>query len=108
MSSITEIFKKRILVLDGAMGTMVQSYNLSEVDFRGERFVAHSKDLKGNNDLLNLTQPEIIKDIHKSFLHTGCDFIQTNTFNSSSISQSDYGLEKKAYELKSKRRKPAR
>ena len=94
-----EKLKEKILVMDGAMGTEIQSKRLSEKEFRGEIFKNYSEDLKGNNDLLNLTQPEIIKDIHKSFLHAGCDFIQTNTFNSSSISQSDYGLEKKAYEL---------
>ena len=90
---------KKILVMDGAMGTEIQSKKLSEEDFRGNLFKDYSRDLKGNNDLLNLTQPEVIKKIHKSFLNTGSDFIQTNTFNSSSISQNDYGLEKRAYEL---------
>ena len=91
--------KERILVIDGAMGTEIQSKKLSESDFRGELFKKYNKDLKGNNDLLNLTQPEIIKEIHKSFLDKGCDFIQTNTFNSSSISQKDYDLQEKAYDL---------
>jgi len=91
--------KERILVMDGAMGTQIQSKKLSEEDFRGELYKKYSKDLKGNNDLLNLTQPEIIKEIHKSFLSKECDFIQTNTFNSSSISQKDYGLQDKAYDL---------
>ena len=90
---------KKILVMDGAMGTEIQSKKLSEDDFRGNLFKDYSKDLKGNNDLLNLTQPEVIKEIHKSFLNKGSDFIQTNTFNSSSISQNDYGLEERAYEL---------
>ena len=90
--------KERILVIDGAMGTEIQSKKLSESDFRGELFKKYNKDLKGNNDLLNLTQPEIIKKIHKSFLDKGCDFIQTNTFNSSSISQKDYDLQEKAYD----------
>ena len=90
---------KKILVMDGAMGTEIQSKKLSEEDFRGNLFKDYSRDLKGNNDLLNLTQPEVIKEIHKSFLNTGSDFIQTNTFNSSSISQNDYGLEERAYEL---------
>ena len=90
---------KKILVMDGAMGTEIQSKKLSEEDFRGNLFKDYSRDLKGNNDLLNLTQPEVIKKIHKSFLNTGSDFIQTNTFNSSSISQNDYGLEERAYEL---------
>ena len=90
---------KRILVMDGATGTEIQSLGLSEEDFRGKLFKDYSKDLKGNYDLLNLTQPEVIKEIHKSFLNKGSDFIQTNTFNSSSISQNDYGLGGKAYEL---------
>ena len=91
--------KERILVMDGAMGTEIQSKKLKEMDFRGELYKKHNKDLKGNNDLLNLTQPGIIKEIHKSFLVKGCDFIQTNTFNSSSISQKDYDLQEKAYDL---------
>ena len=91
--------KERILVMDGAMGTEIQSKKLKEIDFRGELYKKHNKDLKGNNDLLNLTQPGIIKEIHKSFLVKGCDFIQTNTFNSSSISQKDYDLQEKAYDL---------
>ena len=78
------------------MGTEIQSKKLSEEDFRGNLFKDYSRDLKGNNDLLNLTQPEVIKEIHKSFLNKGSDFIQTNTFNSSSISQNDYGLERKS------------
>ncbi|HIG49808.1 MAG TPA: methionine synthase, partial [Gammaproteobacteria bacterium] len=90
---------KKILVMDGAMATEIQSKGLSEEDFRGNLFKDYSKDLKGNNDLLNLTQPEVIKEIHKSFLNKGSDFIQTNTFNSSSISQNDYGLAERAYEL---------
>ncbi len=99
---VTEFKKKlnkKILVMDGAMGTEIQSKGLSEEDFRGNLFKDYSRDLKGNNDLLNLTQPEVIKEIHKSFLNKGSDFIQTNTFNSSSISQNDYGLEERAYEL---------
>jgi len=94
-----KLLNTQILVMDGAMGTQIQSKKLSEDDFRGELFKKYNKDLKGNYDLLNLTQPEIIKEIHKSFLDKGCDFIQTNTFNSSSISQKDYGLQEKAYEL---------
>ena len=99
---VAEFQKKlrgKILVMDGAMGTEIQSKKLSEEDFRGNLFKDYSKDLKGNNDLLNLTQPEVIKEIHKSFLNKGSDFIQTNTFNSSSISQNDYGLAERAYEL---------
>ena len=99
LSDFNRKLKERILVIDGAMGTEIQSKKLSEEDFRGELYKEYDKDLKGNNDLLNLTQPEIIKEIHKSFLDKGCDFIQTNTFNSSSISQKDYDLQEKAYDL---------
>ena len=99
MRSITEIFNKRILVLDGAMGTMVQSYNLSEVDFRGERFVSHSKDLKGNNDILCLTQPDVVAEIHQAYFDAGADIIETNTFNANAISQLDYATKGLAYEL---------
>ena len=99
LSDFNRKLKERILVTDGAMGTEIQSKKLSEEDFRGELYKEYDKDLKGNNDLLNLTQPEIIKEIHKSFLDKGCDFIQTNTFNSSSISQKDYDLQEKAYDL---------
>jgi 5-methyltetrahydrofolate--homocysteine methyltransferase len=96
---IKSILEKRILVLDGAMGTMIQRHQLSEKDFRGERFKDHPSDLKGNNDLLSITQPEIIKKIHREYLKAGADIIETNTFNGTSISQSDYGTEKFAYEI---------
>ena len=99
ISEFRAILKERILVMDGAMGTEIQSKNLTEEDFRGNLYTDYGQDLKGNNDLLNLTQPEVIKEIHKSYLSKGSDFIQTNTFNSSSISQKDYGLENIAYEL---------
>ena len=99
VSEFRSILKERILVMDGAMGTEIQSKNLTEEDFRGNLYTDYGQDLKGNNDLLNLTQPEVIKEIHKSYLSKGSDFIQTNTFNSSSISQKDYGLENIAYEL---------
>ncbi len=91
--------RKRILVLDGAMGTMIQRYNLKEEDYRGEKF-ANSRSLqKGNNDLLNLTQPKIISDIHEEYLSAGADIIETNTFNGTRISQSDYGLEESVHEI---------
>ena len=77
---------KQVLILDGAMGTMLQSYNLNEKDFRGSRFKNHPQDLRGNNDLLCLTQPDIIAEIHKSYLDSGADIIETNTFNSNEIS----------------------
>jgi 5-methyltetrahydrofolate--homocysteine methyltransferase len=90
---------QRILVLDGAMGTMIQGYGLSEADFRGERFRDHPCDLRGNNDLLSLTRPEVIAEIHAHFIEAGSDIIETNTFNSNAVSQSDYRLESIVYEL---------
>jgi 5-methyltetrahydrofolate--homocysteine methyltransferase len=96
---VEDIIKRRILILDGAMGTMIQKHKLSEEDFRGERFNKHPKLLKGNNDLLVLTQPEIIKSIHYQYLEAGADIITTNTFNSNMISMADYGMEDLVYEL---------
>ena len=89
----------RIMILDGAMGTMVQQYKLSEADFRSERFAAHGKDVKGNNELLSLTRPDIILAIHKQYLAAGCDVIETNTFGATTIAQGDYDLAEIAYEL---------
>ena len=83
---------RRILILDGAMGTMIQSYGLGEEDYRGERFADFQQDVKGNNDLLNLTRPQVISEIHTAFLDAGADIIETNTFNSNRISQADYGM----------------
>ena len=99
LERLEEEAHKRILLLDGAMGTMIQAHKLEEADFRGERFKDHSQDLKGNNDLLLLTQPHIIAEIHRAFLDVGADIIETNTFNSNAMSQSDYGLEDLVYEL---------
>ena len=99
MEKIKSIFKNKVLVLDGAMGTMVQSYNLSENDFRGERFKHHPNDLKGNNEVLSLTQPDVISSIHRSYLEAGADIIETNTFSANSISQEDYSLENVVYDL---------
>ena len=99
LEQLVQTLRERIVVLDGAMGTMIQSYELSENEFRGERFQNHTGDLRGNNDLLNLTRPHLIEEIHREFLLAGADVIQTNTFNSTSISQSDYGLECAVYEL---------
>jgi len=90
---------QRILVLDGAMGTMIQSYALDEKDFRGERLRAHPKDLRGNNDLLTLTRPDVIAEIHRGYLEAGADLLETNTFNAQVISQSDYGTEALVHEL---------
>ena len=90
---IEAILEERILVLDGAMGTMIQGYKLSEAQYRGERFQDYPMDLTGNNDLLSITQGEIISEIHQKFLEAGADIIETNTFNSTSISQADYKME---------------
>ncbi|WP_235299252.1 methionine synthase [Portibacter marinus] len=97
--SIREVVKKRILVLDGAMGTMIQRHKLTEDDFRGERFASFHKDIKGNNDLLVLTQPEIIKSIHAAYLDVGSDIIETNTFNANAISMADYDMQDLVYEI---------
>src|ERR671916_1972063 len=91
--------KQRIMLLDCAMGTMIQSYELSEEDYRGERFKDHPGDIKGNNDLLSLTQPQIIRDIHEAVMEAGADIVETNTFSSTSIAQADYEMEDLAYEL---------
>ena len=94
-----ELLKRRIVFLDGAMGTMIQQYHLEEVDFRGDRFKDHGKDLKGNNDLLSLTRPDIVTEIHRKYLEAGADIIETNTFSGTQIAQSDYGLEHLVFEL---------
>ncbi|HVY68892.1 MAG TPA: homocysteine S-methyltransferase family protein, partial [Verrucomicrobiae bacterium] len=92
--------RERIVFIDGAMGTMIQRYKLTEADFRGKRFGDwQGKDLKGNNDLLNITRPEIIEEIHRQYLEAGADIIETNTFNAQAISLADYGMEALAYEL---------
>jgi 5-methyltetrahydrofolate--homocysteine methyltransferase len=98
-SLLDALLKTRILILDGAMGTMIQQRRLDEAAFRGERFKDWKKDLKGHNDLLNLTQPDIIQDIHRQYLEAGADIVETNTFNSQSISLADYHMESLAYEL---------
>lgn len=99
VKQLKNILSKRILVIDGAMGTMIQRYNFSEEDFRGERFKDYQHDLKGNNDLLSLTQPEIIKEIHREYFAAGADIVETNTFNANSISQADYHMQELAYEM---------
>ncbi len=99
LTVLNRLLARRILVLDGAMGTMIQKHKLTEADFRGERFKQHPKDLQGNNDLLILTRPDVISDIHHQYLAAGADIIETNTFSSTSIVQSDYSLESLAYEL---------
>ena len=99
MQSLYDSINKRILVLDGAMGTMIQAYNLEEKDFRGERFNNYESPLKGNNDLLSITQPKIIEEIHRKYLLAGADILETNTFSSTSISMADYNMEDIVYEL---------
>ena len=96
---LTQLLRERILVLDGAMGTMIQQEQLEEDDFRGKRFADWPEDLKGNNDLLTLTQPDLISDIHRAFVAAGTDIIETNTFNSTETSQADYGMQDLVYEL---------
>ncbi len=108
MKKIDEILKERILVLDGAMGTMIQKYKLGEADFRGDRFKDFHLDLKGNNDLLSITRPDIIGAIHEEYLAVGADIIETNTFSSTTIGMADYELEKVAYELNVKSARIAR
>ena len=99
MSELEELLQKRIVVMDGAMGTMIQKHTLGEKDFRGERFSDHSCDVKGNNDLLSITQPTIIQSIHQDYMDAGADIIETNTFNANVISMADYKMESLAYEL---------
>jgi 5-methyltetrahydrofolate--homocysteine methyltransferase len=99
-SSLADELSRRIMFMDGAMGTMIQKYKLSESDFRGDRFKDHPKDfLKGNNDLLSLTQPDIIFEIHCKYLEAGSDIIETNTFSGTTIAQADYLMQDLAYEL---------
>ena len=98
-SRLNQILTERILILDGAMGTMIQSYQLEEEDYRGERFADWASDLKGNNDLLALTQPKIIGDIHTAYLDAGADIIETNSFNANHYGMADYGMEELVYEL---------
>lgn len=106
--NIKSLLQERILVLDGAMGTMVQQHQLSEEDFRGERFADSTVELRGNNDLLSLTQPQIIRNIHRQYLQAGADIIETNTFSGTSVAQADYGLEAVVYELNLKAAQIAR
>ena len=99
MTAIEKQLQDHILVLDGAMGTMIQRYPLEEADFRGDRFASHASSLKGNNDLLNLTRPDIIFEIHKEYLAAGADIIETNTFSGTTIAQADYHLEDAVYDI---------
>jgi 5-methyltetrahydrofolate--homocysteine methyltransferase len=99
MSNIYKEIQKRILVLDGAMGTMLQQYKFSEEDFRGDRFKDYTSPLKGNNDLLSLTQPAAVKEVHRKYFAAGADIVETNTFSSTTIAMADYGMENLVYEL---------
>ncbi len=98
-ASLRALMNRRILILDGAMGTMIQGYRLSEADYRGERFRDWPQDLKGNNDLLVLTQPEVIRGIHEAYLEAGADILETNSFNANAVSMADYGMESLVFEL---------
>ena len=111
MKNSEQLYKaisERILILDGAMGTMIQRYNFSEEDYRGERFKDWESSLKGNNDLLSLTQPEAIAEIHKKYLLAGADIIETNTFSGTTIAMADYHMEDLVYELNYESAKIAR
>jgi 5-methyltetrahydrofolate--homocysteine methyltransferase len=98
-AELKSLLNQRILIIDGAMGTMIQDYKLAEEDYRGDRFVQHSFSQRGNNDLLSITKPEVIKAIHTQFLEAGADILETNTFNANRISMSDYGMEDLVEEL---------
>ncbi|MDQ6612782.1 MAG: homocysteine S-methyltransferase family protein, partial [Gemmatimonadota bacterium] len=99
LAKLGTLLRERILVLDGAMGTMIQTYGLKEADYRGERFADYISDLKGNNDLLLLTKPSLIRELEAAYLEAGADILETNTFNANAISLSDYGMEALSYEL---------
>ncbi|WP_124642285.1 homocysteine S-methyltransferase family protein [Amniculibacterium aquaticum] len=108
LSLIKNILSQRILILDGAMGTMLQRHQFSEEDFRGERFKDWPKPVKGNNDLLSLTQPEAIADVHRQYFEAGADIVETNTFSGTTIAMADYGMEELVYELNFESAKIAR
>ncbi|NIP17604.1 MAG: 5-methyltetrahydrofolate--homocysteine methyltransferase, partial [Xanthomonadales bacterium] len=99
VAALEKLVRERILLIDGAMGTMIQALELDEDDFRGARFSGHPQPLRGNNDLLSLTRPDAIAGIHRAFLEAGADLVETNTFNATSISQADYGTEDLVYEI---------
>lgn len=108
MKKLTELLHKKILVLDGAMGTMIQRYKLGEEDFRNQDLKDHPKSLKGNNDLLSITRPDVIKEIHEAYFAAGADIAETNTFSGTTIAQADYGLEEWVYEINFQSAKLAR
>ena len=106
--TLPALLQSRIAILDGAMGTMIQRYKLTEADYRGERFKDHPKDLKGNNELLMFTRPDVLSEIHEQYLAAGADLIETNTFGATSVAQEDYGLAELAYEMNVEAAKLAR
>ena len=106
--TLPALLQSRIAILDGAMGTMIQRYKLTEADYRGERFKDHPKDLKGNNELLMFTRPDVLLEIHEQYLAAGADIIETNTFGATSVAQEDYGLAELAYEMNVEAAKLAR
>ena len=99
LDAMFSALEQRILLLDGAMGTMIQGYGLGEDDYRGERFADWGHDLKGNNDLLSITQPQVVREIHDAFLDAGADIIETNTFNANSVALADYQLQSAVREI---------
>lgn len=96
---LRQLLDQRILFIDGAMGTMIQRYHLQEADYRGDRFKDWHKDVKGNNDMLSITRPDIIKEIHKQYLEAGADILETNTFNAQAVSLADYDMQSLSYEM---------
>ena len=96
---LEQVAAQRILVLDGAMGTMLQRRKLQEADYRGERFASHPRDLRGNHDVLVLTRPDVVEDVHEQYFEAGADIVETNTFNGTAIAQADYGMEPLVYEM---------
>ena len=98
-AELPRLLQQRILVIDGAMGTMIQRYKLTEADYRGTRFKDHPKDLKGNNELLQFSRPDVLREIHEAYLAAGADIVETNTFGATSIAQEDYGLAHVAREM---------
>lgn len=99
LATLKSLLKERVVILDGAMGTMIQDLKLSEADFRGDRFAEFHMDIKGNNDILAMTKPEVISDIHLGFLRAGADILETNTFNATTIAQADYDMQDVVTEL---------
>ncbi len=108
LRTLNDLLSTRLLILDGAMGTMIQRRKLQEADFRGDRFAAHPHDLKGNSDVLVLTRPDVIGDIHRAYLDAGADIIETNSFNAQAVSQADYALEPYVYEINAEAARVAR